>query len=433
MNSVNFGGMTDYEAEAQQLAERKRYAEALRAQGQQAPQGRMAGRVYVPPNPLEHLANALRQYSGQRELQDVRTAEQGLTQRKQEDLANYLKSMPTATTTTEQQLVGDRPGAGSFEPVSTTKQPTPEDYFNWMAQGTRLGPQAMQLGQMAYQGAVRNQDRADDRSFKTETLKEDRAFREQQAAEARQQRMVEIQLRLQDAQLSREQNAALRREMAGLAAANRPQAAVTPVTVMRDGKPVVIDGRTLEVLGDAPPPKGKEGGSLPPGALKMQQAEIEAINAAGGIIADTSAFIKQIDDKKLQLGPVNNLVSSARNAVGMSSPESENYATFKSTLERLRNESLRLNTGVQTDGDAQRAWAELIDNINDPKVVRRQLERINQINERAVTLRQANIDGIRKNYNMDPLDTSVRQVQAPAIGVTPGKPRRYNPATGALE
>jgi len=319
-------------------------------------------------------------------------------------------------------LVGDRPGAGSFEPVSTTKQPTPDDYFNWMAQGTNLGPQAMQLGQMAYQGAVRNQDRAEDRTFKTETLKEDRAFREQQAAEARQQRMIEIQMRLQDAQLSREQNAALRREMAGLAAANRPQAAVTPVTVMKDGKAVVIDGRTQQVLGDAPPAKGKEGGSLPPGALKMQQAELEAINAAGGIIADTSAFIKQIDDKKLQLGPVNNLMSSARNAVGMSSPESQTYATFKSTLERLRNESLRLNTGVQTDGDAQRAWSELIDNINDPKVVRRQLERINQINERAVMLRQANIDGIRNNYNMEPLDTSARKEQTPAIGATTDGP-----------
>jgi len=422
MKTVSFGNMTDYDTEAQELARRREYAQALRQQGQQAPQGRMAGRVYVAPSPLEHLASALRQYSGQRELQDVRAAEQGLTQRKQEDLANYLKSMPTATTTTEQQLVGDRPGAGSFEPVSTTKQPTPDDYFNWMAQGTNLGPQAMQLGQMAYQGAVRNQDRAEDRTFKTETLKEDRAFREQQAAEARQQRMIEIQMRLQDAQLSREQNAALRREMAGLAAANRPQAAVTPVTVMKDGKAVVIDGRTQQVLGDAPPAKGKEGGSLPPGALKMQQAELEAINAAGGIIADTSAFIKQIDDKKLQLGPVNNLMSSARNAVGMSSPESQTYATFKSTLERLRNESLRLNTGVQTDGDAQRAWSELIDNINDPKVVRRQLERINQINERAVMLRQANIDGIRNNYNMEPLDTSARKEQTPAIGATTDGP-----------
>ena len=44
MKTVSFGNMTDYDAEAQQLAERKRYAEALRQQGQQAvPNGQMVG------------------------------------------------------------------------------------------------------------------------------------------------------------------------------------------------------------------------------------------------------------------------------------------------------------------------------------------------------------------------------------------------------
>ncbi len=96
MNSVNFGGMSDYESEAQQLAERKRYAEALRAQGQQAPQGRMAGRVYVAPNPLEYLANALRQYSGQRELQDVRTEEKGLATRRRDALQETMRDFSGA-------------------------------------------------------------------------------------------------------------------------------------------------------------------------------------------------------------------------------------------------------------------------------------------------------------------------------------------------
>lgn len=96
MNSVNFGGMSDYESEAQQLAERKRYAEALRAQGQQAPQGRMAGRVYVAPSPLDHLANALRQYSGQRELQDVRTAERDLTGRRRDALQETMRDFSVA-------------------------------------------------------------------------------------------------------------------------------------------------------------------------------------------------------------------------------------------------------------------------------------------------------------------------------------------------
>ena len=84
--------MTDYDAEAQQLAERKRYAEALRQQGQQAvPNGQMVGNQFVATHPLQHLASALRQYSGQRELKDVGTAERDLAQRRQTALQETMR------------------------------------------------------------------------------------------------------------------------------------------------------------------------------------------------------------------------------------------------------------------------------------------------------------------------------------------------------
>ena len=84
--------MTDYEAEAQQLADRRKYAEALRAQGQQAvPNGQMVGNQFVATHPLQHLASALRQYSGQRDLQDVRTAERDLAQRRQTALQETMR------------------------------------------------------------------------------------------------------------------------------------------------------------------------------------------------------------------------------------------------------------------------------------------------------------------------------------------------------
>ncbi len=92
MKTVSFGNMTDYDAEAQQLAERKRYAEALRQQGQQAvPNGQMVGNQFVATHPLQHLASALRQYSGQRELKDVGTAERDLAQRRQTALQETMR------------------------------------------------------------------------------------------------------------------------------------------------------------------------------------------------------------------------------------------------------------------------------------------------------------------------------------------------------
>lgn len=278
MKTVSFGNMTDYDAEAQQLADRKKYAEALRAQGQQAvPNGQMVGNHFVATHPLQHLANALRQYSGQRELQDVRAAEQGLAQRKQEDLANAIRTLPSATTTTEQQLVGDRPGAGSFEPVTKTQQPTPDAFFNWMAQNAHLGPQISQLGQLGWNMA----NQAQMRDFQNKQLEAQTL--ERQAA--REQRAQELIMRLEDSRLAREERAALQRELAqmqmdgrrelaqltaGLAAANRPAPAPTLATVMRDGKPVVIDARTDKVIGEAPPKgsgDGPNGKSLPPNVI----------------------------------------------------------------------------------------------------------------------------------------------------------------------
>lgn len=273
--AINYGGMTDYDAEAQALEQRKKYAEALRAQGQQQlPGGQMVGNQFVATNPLHYLANALRQYSGAREIADVQAGERALNERKQADLAEYLKSMPGAKTETTKQLVGDRPGAGSFEDVTTTTMPTAEDYMQWSMRGLQFGPQVAQLGgNMANQAQMRD---FQNKQLEAQTL-------ERQAA--REQRAQELIMRLEDSRLAREERAALQRELAqmqmdgrrelaqltaGLAAANRPAPAPTLATVMRDGKPTVIDARTGQAIGEAVV-KGNETGpsgkSLPPNVI----------------------------------------------------------------------------------------------------------------------------------------------------------------------
>jgi len=155
---------------------------------------------------------------------------------------------------------------------------------------------------------------------------------------------------------------------------------------------------------------------LPTPALKLQQEELDAIGTASSINADLGGIAKQIDDGKLDLSPTNNLVGSARNIIGISNENSRNLASFKSTLEKLRNDSLRLNKGVQTEGDAQRAWNELVANINDKGVVKQRLAEIQKINERAVNLRKMNVDSIRGNFGLDPMDTGGYEKQPAAVG-----------------
>lgn len=160
---------------------------------------------------------------------------------------------------------------------------------------------------------------------------------------------------------------------------------------------------------------------LPTPALKMQQEETDAIAIASGIGSDLDAIKNQVDSGQLNLGLFKNLVSKGRNISGISDETSRNFATFQATLEKLRNDSLRLNKGVQTEGDSVRAWNELLANINDPKLVSKRLEEIKVINERAVNNRKMNIDNIRQNFGVEPLDTSGYEKQKPIITSQPSR------------
>lgn len=161
---------------------------------------------------------------------------------------------------------------------------------------------------------------------------------------------------------------------------------------------------TMAGGGGLPPANDPSRKPLPTAALKMQQEALEAMGLVGGINADLGAIQQQVRDGKLDLGPVANRMSEAANWAGMSTDSSRAYASFMSTLEKLRNDSLRLNKGVQTEGDAQRAWNELLANINDPKLVDQRLGEILAINKRAAELRGLANDSMRANFGHDPMD-----------------------------
>ncbi|UOF78836.1 hypothetical protein [Caudoviricetes sp.] len=159
---------------------------------------------------------------------------------------------------------------------------------------------------------------------------------------------------------------------------------------------------------------------LPATALKMQNDAVDAVGAMSGLNADLGTIKSNIESGALNLGMFANLFNKARNLGGLSTEESRNLATFQSTLERLRNESLRLNKGVQTEGDAVRAWNEILNNINDPELVKQRLDEVMKTNQRAVELRKLEIDNIRANYGHDPLDLSQQLNVKPALTKTRG-------------
>lgn len=137
---------------------------------------------------------------------------------------------------------------------------------------------------------------------------------------------------------------------------------------------------------------------MPVSALRLLQDSREKLSIAGGNIQSLANIGQQLASGQIDLGFIANTVSRARNFSGASTPESRNFALMMSSLEKLRNDSLRLNNGVQTEGDAQRAWNELMNNLNDEEVVSAQIVRIIELNKRAERLHQENMDEITANY-----------------------------------
>jgi len=142
----------------------------------------------------------------------------------------------------------------------------------------------------------------------------------------------------------------------------------------------------------------REYSGLPQAALSDILDAEDAIGTAGGIQENMARHLGKIDAGTLTFGPLENYSARGRNFTSNSDERSRNFQLFRSDIEKLRNDSLRLNKGVQTEGDAQRALDELFGSLNDPEMVKAAIQRVIEINKRAVALQQARIQTIRQNY-----------------------------------
>lgn len=410
MATQDYGLTPDLEAEQEALLRRRKIGEALLTSSRQPVQGRMVGRTYVRASPLEGLAAMFEAAQGRKEVDAVDTGLKDIRNRYTEGLAAEVERISRLRSGTPTQV---EPAEYGEVVTNRGEAPNPRAAIE-QAMLSRY-PQVQRMGELQHRTYEAEQTRAADR--------ESRAAIAQDGREAR---MAELEARLADARTRADERAALQRELAQmridaqrelrtLAGSMRQPAA--PVAVMGpDGKPVYVSPD--QAVGRQP--AGKSAAQLPGSALKLQQEELDAINTAASISADVGALKSQIDSGQLAIGTVRNATSQAKNFLGLSDENSRNFASFRATLEKLRNDSLRLNKGVQTEGDAQRAWNELVSSINDPKVVSQRLDEIQKINERAIDLRRNNINVIRSNYGVDPLEDTPKPAAAVGRGGSGG-------------
>jgi len=122
--------------------------------------------------------------------------------------------------------------------------------------------------------------------------------------------------------------------------------------------------------------------------LEKYYQDVEALTTINSTL---DRYAGLLETGQLNLGPVTNAVGGVRNRLGMSDDNSRNLANFRSDIQQLVNDSLRLNNGVQTEGDAQRESATILNNLNDENVVRAGINRLKALNERALAFRQGRI------------------------------------------
>jgi hypothetical protein len=130
---------------------------------------------------------------------------------------------------------------------------------------------------------------------------------------------------------------------------------------------------------------GKDQKVLPAGALKMEGENITAAYESANLASQVDSQIKSLINSKINFSPVKNVQLATASALGSTDPEVLAYNDFQQFKTKLVNDTLRLNKGTQTEGDAVRAANELT-NARSTQDDIRSLQKIRDINAKAVAM-----------------------------------------------
>lgn len=154
----------------------------------------------------------------------------------------------------------------------------------------------------------------------------------------------------------------------------------------------------------------------PTAVINAEETDTNEIRTAAQLQDDTSAWLQRLNSGQVNLGGPQNLFNSTLNVLGMGGEETADLQELTAFANRLVNESLRLNKGVQTEGDTIRASNEMLGNLRNPEVVKRQMQVLNDLNERVLSARLQGFKERRARYGLPEFDPS---------GIIPTRPSPY--------
>jgi hypothetical protein len=169
----------------------------------------------------------------------------------------------------------------------------------------------------------------------------------------------------------------------------------------------------------------KNSGKVLPARLQTaEDDDFSAIDTASSVVADIKPIIENLNTNQLNLNKLNQLKMNTQAFFGSKDPEVLRYQELERNLTRFVNESLRLNKGVQTEGDAQRAAAEYqaAFSKNSTEGMKKALQELEKINNRQIENRKKQVDRRRKAQGVEAyFEKSDADVMSAADRILQGK------------
>jgi hypothetical protein len=137
---------------------------------------------------------------------------------------------------------------------------------------------------------------------------------------------------------------------------------------------------------------------LPSYLAKDEEADYGTATAATNLASDANNFINRIKSGEIKFGLKDRATIRARQLVGSDDPDVLAREDYDKFLKVLTNESLRLNKGTQTEGDAVRAAKEL-ESSESPQAAAAAMRRLVEINVRRTQNAADDVLRRRKNAN----------------------------------
>jgi hypothetical protein len=137
---------------------------------------------------------------------------------------------------------------------------------------------------------------------------------------------------------------------------------------------------------------------LPSYLAKGEEEDYGTATAASNLASDANNFIGRIKTGEIKFGLKDKASIRARQVFGSSDPDVIAREDYDKFLKVLTNESLRLNKGTQTEGDAVRAAKEL-ESSESPEAAAAAMRRLVEINVRRTQNASDEVSRRRKNAN----------------------------------